>query len=157
MADSIFEIGAGGVDVEKIMAEIEASIAAKMEAGLYRDVRVARAERTNLAILKDDESFVRFYLECLRESVLVDISDFEIRERRRGGAFLVVFKKIIWKLLKFYTYRLWSQQNQVNAMLVAAVEGVDQKYRNRLQDVERRLKALEGRQAGNEECQAPEA
>ncbi len=156
MADSIFEIGANGIDVEKIMGGIEASVASKMEAGIYRDARIAKAERTNLALLKDDESFVRFYLECLRDGVLIDISDFEIRERRRAGALLVLLKKVIWKLLKFYTYRLWSQQNQVNAMLVTAVEGVDQKYGNRLQDVERRMKALEGRQAGNEACQAPE-
>ncbi len=156
MADSIFEIGANGIDVEKIMADIEASVASKMEAGIYRDARIAKAERTNLALLKDDESFVRFYLECLRDGVLVDISDFEIRERRRAGVLFVLLKKVIWKLLKFYTYRLWSQQNQVNAMLVTAVEGVDQKYGNRLQDVERRLKVLEGRQAGNEACQAPE-
>ena len=156
MSDPIFEIGAKGLDVAKIMADIEASVASKMEAGVYRDARIAKAERANLALLKDDESFVRFYLECLRDGVLVDISDFEIRERRRAGALLVVLKKVIWKLLKFYTYRLWSQQNQVNAMLVTAVEGVDRKYGNRLQDVERRLKTLEGRQAGNDACQARE-
>ena len=56
---------------------------------------------------------------------------------------LVGLKKILWKLLKFYTYRLWSQQNQVNGLLVTALEGLDEKYRNRLRDLEGRLAALE--------------
>lgn len=155
MTDSIFQIGAMDVDVEKIMAEIESAVAAKMDAGLYRDAQVVRAERTNLANLKDDEHFVRFYLECLRDSVFVDINDFEIRERRRAGALFVALKRVLWKLLKFYTYRLWSQQNQINGMLVTAVDGVDQKYRNRLQDIERRLAALEGDRV--ESCQQPQA
>lgn len=153
MSGSIFEVSAGGVDVDRIMSDIESAVASKMDAGVYRDARVARAERTNLANLKDDESFVRFYLECLRNSVFIDIGDFEIRERRRAGALLVALKKVIWNLLKFYTYRLWSQQNQVNGMLVTAVEGIDQKYRNRLEDVERRLARLEGGRTGTESCQ----
>ena len=60
---------------------------------------------------------------------------------------LVGLKKILWKLLKFYTYRLWSQQNQVNGMLVTALEGLDEKYRKRLRDLERRLAALEEEKA----------
>jgi hypothetical protein len=145
MADSIFKIGADGVDVERIMADINASVAAKMGAGVYKDARIARAERANLSLLNDDESFVRFYMDCLRDSVAVDINDFPIRERRRAGLLLVLLKKLLWKLLKFYTYRLWSQQNQINAMIVAAVEGVDRKYANRVRDLERRLKAVEDR------------
>ena len=148
MTDSVFEIGADAVDAEKVMAEVEAAVARKMDAGAYKDARIARAEKTNLANLKDDEEFVQFYLECLRNSVFVDISDFEIRERRRTvGTLLIVLKKIIWKLLKFYTYRLWSQQNQVNGLLVTALEGLDEKYRNRLRALERRLAALEEEKA----------
>ena len=156
-SDSIFEIGANGVDVEKIMAEIKAAVARKMDGGVYRDVRIARAEKANLANLKDDETFLQFYLECLRNAVFVDINDFEIQKRRPGGALLVVLKKIIWKMLKFYTYRLWSQQNEVNAMLVTAVEGTDEKYMNRLRDLERRMAVLEGKQSKAEPCQQPDA
>ena len=144
----LFSIGAKGVDAEKIMAEIKARVAEKTARGAYRDMRIALAERTNLVNLSDDESFLKYYLECLRSAVFVDINDFEIRERRRFGAgLLVVFKKIIWNFLKFYTYRLWSQQNQVNGLLVTALEGLDEKYRNRLRDLERRLAALEEEKA----------
>lgn len=144
MTNSMLTIGADGVDVEKIMADIQAAVAQKMERGVYRDARIARAERTNLIQLKADDHFLPFYLDCLRAAGTVDISDFEIREKRPVfGSLLIVLKKLIWKLLKFYTYRLWSQQNQVNSMLVTALEGLNDKYRERLQELERRLAALE--------------
>ena len=64
--------------------------------------------------LRDEEEFMEFYLGCLRDAVFVDINDFEIVERRqRFSRALVALKRSIWNLLKFYTYRLWSQQNLV--------------------------------------------
>ncbi|MCX6992435.1 MAG: hypothetical protein NT011_04745 [Kiritimatiellaeota bacterium] len=156
MTEPLFQIGAEGVDVERLMAEIHATVERKMERGVYRDAQIAQAERTNLANLQSDEAFLRYYLDCLRNAVFIDINDFEIRERRRLGAgMLVAFKKILWKLLKFYTYRLWSQQNQVNGMLVTALEGLDEKYRNRLRDLERRLAAIEEEKAKS--CRPPNA
>jgi len=111
----MFQIGTDGVNVDAVMESIRAEVARKTESGVYRDVRVALAEKSNLVNIKDDESFMQFYLDCLRNSVFVDINDFEIRERRRlGSGLLVALKKSVWTMLKFYTYRLWSQQNQVN-------------------------------------------
>lgn len=157
MTDPVVQIGADGVDVNRIMDDIRATVARKMEAGVYRDARVAAAEKTNLASLRDDAKFVRFYLDCLRQSVTVDINDFEIQERRpRVGWLARLLKTIIWKLLKFYTYRLWSQQNEVNSLLVTAIEGVDEKYQHRIQDLERRLQALEHGKAASP-CPPPRA
>ena len=154
MTEPLFQIGAEGVDVERLMTDIEAAVARKMERGVYRDARIAQAERSNLANLQDDEAFLRYYLGCLRSAVFIDINDFEIHERRRLGAGLMIgLKMILWKLLKFYTYRLWSQQNQVNGLLVTALEGLDEKYRNRLRDLERRLAAIEKEKS----CQPPNA
>ena len=138
--NTLLSVGAEGVDAEQIMAEIRAAVAEKTARGAYRDMRIALTERTNLINLSDDESFLKYYLECLRNAVFVDINDFEIREKRRFGAFLIVaFKRIIWKILKFYTYRLWSQQNQINGLLVTAVESLDEKYRARLETLEHKL------------------
>ena len=140
----MFEIGAAGIDAAAIVADIRATVADKMARGVYTDPRIARAERTNLINLRNEEHFLAFYLECLREAVFVDINDFEIHERRRTlGGLLVGLKRLIWKLLKFYTYRLWSQQNQVNGLLLTAVEGVDEKHKNRIRDLEARIAALE--------------
>lgn len=140
----LFEIGATGVDTAAIVEDIRSTVADKMARGVYTDPRVARAERTNLIHLQSEEHFLAFYLECLRESVFVDINDFEIYERRRGmGRALIGFKQLIWKLLKFYTYRLWSQQNQINGLLLSAIEGVEVKYRDRIKELDNRIAKLE--------------
>ena len=148
---SPIEIGAPGFDVEKLMQEIEARVEAKANQGVYADARIARAERTNLLNLKDDEEFLGFFLRCLREAAFVDINDFAIHEKRGALApALVALKKVIWKLLKFYTYRLWSQQNTINGLLVTGIESLDDKYRDQIKRLEARVGDLEKQLRGKE-------
>lgn len=143
-ASRMFTIHAAGVDTDAVVREVEDTVRAKMAAGNYADAKVGLMERANLSTLRDHDEFLAFYLSCLREATFVDISDFEIRERRRVFArLLVLMKKGIWNLLKFYTYRLWSQQNQVNGLLVTAVENVDKKYEQKIEALQKRLDALE--------------
>jgi hypothetical protein len=140
------KIGASGVDVSALMAQIRAEVARKTRDGVYTDLRVATAEKTNLDQLKDQDGFFALYLEGLRDAVAVDINDFPIFERRRAfSPFLVRLKKGVWNILKFYTYRLWSQQNQINSMLLALAEELDDKYRRRIERLEARLSELESR------------
>lgn len=144
MSEGTFEIGAPGVDVSRVVDYVRETVRDKLRSGVYNDGRIARAEQTNLSNLKNEDEFLRFYLECLREAVYVDINDFEIMERRpRFGRLLVAFKKCVWKSLKFYTYRLWSQQNQVNGLLLAAIEGMDESHTGKLRDLEKRIERLE--------------
>ncbi len=147
MAEPIFQVGAPGVDVEQLVAEIQATVARRTEEGAYADARIARAERLNLANLKDDEDFLACYLRSLREASFVDINDFDIRERRATpvAPLLVKFKQTLWKVLKFYTYRLWSQQNMVNGLLVTGIESLDEKYQERIKRLEARIAELEAR------------
>jgi hypothetical protein len=145
MTDSIFKIGAQGVDTDAIVEGIKATVARKAEQGLYSDPRIARAERTNLGRLTDKE-FEQYYAECLRDAVFVDINDFEIHERRRlFSGLLIRFKRMIWNMLRFYTYRLWSQQNEVNAILLSAAEANDNRHREKIEELEARLAKLEER------------
>ncbi len=144
----MLEIGADGIDSEAIMARIRETVARKREAGVYQDANIALAERYNLENLRGDETFLERYLECMRDAIQVDINDYAITERRRWFARpLVGFKKTVWKLLKFYTYRMWSQQNQINGLLLAAVEEIDRLYRDRIEKLELRITELEKRQA----------
>ena len=138
-------IGADGIDAGAVVAQIQAEVARKRAAGVYDEARVARAERNNLLTLKDDASFMEQYLLCLRQIVAVDINDFEIIEKRgRFAPALVRLKKAIWKLLKFYTFRLWSQQNQTNALLLAAVEIMETRHRREIAGLRERIAKLEG-------------
>lgn len=140
----LLSIGAPGLDVDRLVADLQATADRKMKDGVYADARVARAEKTNLVHLRGSDDFITFYLTCLRDAVFVDISDFEIRERRRFlSPLLVAFKRTLWKALKFYTYRLWSQQNQVNGLLITALEGMEEQSAARLAALEKRIAELE--------------
>jgi hypothetical protein len=142
------KVGATGVDVAAIVAEIRETVDRKAREGAYTDLRVAAAEKTNLDQLKDQDGFFALYLESLRDAVAVDINDFPIYERRRAfSPVLVLLKKTLWNMLKFYTYRLWSQQNQVNSMLLALAEEMDDKYRRKLEALETRIRDLEARRS----------
>ena len=146
MSEPIISMGAPGVDTARTVAEIQAEVDENVRSGLYADACVARAERLNLAPGAQDGSFLEYYLRCLPDAAVVDIGDFEIRERRaRFAALLIRLKRTIWNLLKFYTYRLWSQQNQVNGMVVTAIEGLEEQHRLKIEKLEQRIKDLESR------------
>lgn len=156
-------IGADGIDAEAIVADIRARVAEKRRQGAWSDPRIARAERHNLLNLKDDEEFLSNYLDCLRLIVQVDINDFEIYERRpRFAKLLVRLKKGIWGLLRFYTYRLWSQQNQVNSVMFSAIELLSRRSADRVKALETRVAELERqlaavRSASGGEAETPPA
>jgi len=61
----------------------------------------------------------------------------------------VAFKKAIWKILKFYTYRLWSQQNQINGLIITGLEGMEEQTAARLAALEQRLARLEQQASGH--------
>lgn len=148
MSDPGIQIGAPGLDVERIVEQIREQVARKRAEGAYDDPDIARAERHNLLNLKDDDEFLQRYLACLRQTVMVDINDFEIVERRaRFSHLLVALKRTLWKLLRFYTFRLWSQQNQVNNMLLAALDVTESRFRDRVRKLEARIAELEAQHA----------
>ena len=140
----VIEINAPGVDTEAIVREIRETVERKSREGVYTDARVARAERTNLINLRNEEGFLAFYLTALREAAFVDINDFDIRERRaRFAPLLVRLKKTIWNLLKFYTFRMWSQQNTVNGLFVTGLESMHEQTSERIKQLEARIAELE--------------
>jgi len=140
------QVGAAGIDVEALVREIREDVARKRREGVYADARIGRAERHNLIYMADSEELLRFYLNCLRDGVHVDINDYTIEDRRSGwkGRALVKMKTVIWKLLKFYTFRMWHQQNQINGLMVTAIESSFQQYEKKISALEARIEALEG-------------
>jgi len=133
------------LDVEALVADVRKEVAEKRKAGVYADARIGRADRHNLMYMADSEELLRFYLGYLQEGALVDINDFRIEDRRAGwkGKGLVKLKRVIWNFLKFYTYRLWSQQNQINSLLVTAIESSFQQMEKKIETLEARIAELE--------------
>jgi len=88
----------------------------------------------DIKALKDNTEVLSRVIAHMRESAVIDIGDFEIVNT--GGPFgrlEVLVKKTIWKLLRFYTYRMFSQQRAFNMQVVAVLEAM---WR-RLEEVER--------------------
>lgn len=138
-------LNAGDLDVEALVNEIREEVSRKREQGVYTDARIGRAERHNLMYMADSEELLKFYLGCLRDGVHVDINDYQVEDRRTGwkGKALVKMKTVIWKLLKFYTFRLWHQQNQINGLMVTAIESSFQQYEKKISELEARLAKFE--------------
>jgi hypothetical protein len=144
MSDSDITIGASDVDTDAIIKEARDAVARKREDGTYDAAGLDGKKRINPLEFKNDDKFLSFYLESLREAAFVDISDFEIEEKRSRfkGVFLRL-KRVIWSLLKFYTYRLWSQQNQVNGLLLSGIEGIHERHQEQVSSLEKRIEELE--------------
>ncbi len=148
MSESYIKIGADGLDVDDIVRQIRERADARRKSGEFDMEAVMRAERFNLSAVKDDADFFDRYISCLRLVSQVDINDFEIVEHRaRFASLLKKFKKGIWSTLKFYTYHLWSQQNQVNNLFNAAIELVAERDSEQIKKMQARIDELEARLA----------
>ncbi len=153
-----FEIGADGVDAAAVEADVRAAVERKNREGVYAQAAVPPAGRVELPFRRRAGTSNAFFVRCLREAARVDICDFEIRERRaRFAPLLVRLKRGVWSLLRFYTYRLWSQQNEINSLLVTGIESVEEESAARLQALEARLAALEAKCAAPDRAAAPPA
>ncbi len=143
---SIFDIGSNieNINAEEIVAKIQKKVEQNMENGVYEDPTIAAAEKHRLINVKGIEDFTPYFISCLKASINIDINDFEIVEKRsKFGKILVKFKTLIWKSLKFYTYRMWSQQNYVNSLLLSALETIEQNHRIQIDPLQKRIEELE--------------
>jgi len=144
--NSIFDIGGNieNINAEDIVSKVQKKVEQNMEDGIYQDPMIAAAEKHRLINVKGIEDFTPYFISCLKASINIDINDFEIVEKRsKFGKILVKFKTLIWKSLKFYTYRMWSQQNYVNSLLLSALETVEQNHRIQIEALEKRIDELE--------------
>lgn len=143
MEEKLFEIGADHVDVEKIMADIRESIEEKRKAGVYDSYDLAGISRLELKNLANEEEFLDYYTEILQRTCDINIADFPIvNEGGLVGHVEVIAKKIMWKLLKFYTYRLFTQQKEFNCQVTNAFLSLRKTLDQRFKEINERLDYL---------------
>lgn len=142
MSKQFFSIGAEGISQEKIAEEIEALVAKKKSEGVYNNISLN--SDYDFLKLSNEEDFIKYYLKIIRHSWEIDVNDFEI-PRKKGfvGYCEHLLKKIIWKLLKFYTYRLFSQQIEFNSQIRNAIIAVHEDISSRIEILEKRLDKIE--------------
>jgi len=139
--EALFEIPSARVDTESIMKEIRERINEKEQAGIYHKYNLAKINTLELQDIEDEEDFLEYYLKAISSTWAVDINDWEIISK--GGPFgkpALLLKKSIWKLLKFYTYRLWSQQREFNAQIANTVNALNKKFDAEISELKKEIK-----------------
>lgn len=144
-----FTISADGIDVQKIMERIRERVEKKRAAGVYDKYNLDKVTRLEVAEAKSDEDFLRYYLKIIRKTYLLNIDDFEIPSK--GGILgkpLVWLKKVIWNMLKFYTYRMFTQQREFNLQIVHTLIALNRKIDKNHRELMQKLEQLKGASDG---------
>ncbi|MBN2143468.1 MAG: hypothetical protein JW774_02480 [Candidatus Aureabacteria bacterium] len=144
MSEAFFEIKNCSVTGSQIMAEIQRRIKEKEDQGIYQKYSLSRSVQFEWKEVSDETQFLDYYLKTIRRSWAVDINEFEIPKKKGlKGKIELLFKKIIWKSLKFYTYRLFSQQREFNSQAAHTLLLLHQDYTEKIKKLETELKAVE--------------
>lgn len=140
MGEEFFEIKDSDIDVKEIMEDIEAKVSEKKQAGVYDKYNLEMLTELQIEQLNDDKDLLEYYIRAVKRSWDVDINDFDIPNK--GGILgkpMVMFKTLIWKCLKFYTYRLFSQQREFNSQMVSALEGLSNKIDSEVKEIKQAI------------------
>lgn len=150
MNSDVFELDPSLPNAAQVVDDIHRRVNTDIQEGRYDDARIGVAERSNLANIRQEDQFLAFYLRCLHNGATVDINDFDITHDGGGfkGKMMVKLKTIIWKMQKFLTYRMWSQQNQINSFLATAIESTFERYETKINQLEQKVAKLEA-ESGN--------
>jgi hypothetical protein len=120
--DGGFDIEAPLTDAEQLVERIRRKVKERQAAGDYDDLDLSRAAALDLETELSEEDFLRYHLKVVERLSDVNYGDYEIVSK--GGPFgrlEVLLKKTIWKLMRFYTYRLFSQQREFDCQVAEAL------------------------------------
>ena len=117
-----FDITAPALDAEALAAEVRERVRKKKESGAYDDYDLSGIASLDYEKELSEEDFLRYYLQVVERLSDLNYGDFEIASKGgRFGRAEVLLKKTIWKLLRFYTYRLFSQQREFDCQVAQAL------------------------------------
>lgn len=127
-SEDTFSINIDSMDVDEIVRAVKQRVEKKRAAGVYNKYNLVGITRLEIAQAKSEEDFLRYHLKSLRKSWEIDIGDFEIPSK--GGLLgrpAVWLKKVVWFLLKFYTFRMFTQQRDFNLQVVNTLQSLNAK------------------------------
>lgn len=157
MEEKLFEVGAEGIDVEKIMEKIRVRVEEKKKAGLYDRYDLTGITKLELENLTSEEEFLNYYTRILQRTCDVNIGDFPIvNEGGLLGRLEVLVKKIIWKLMKFYTYRLFTQQKEFNCQVANAFVSLRKVMDQRFKEMNEKLETLRKEKSSQSTVDSPQ-
>lgn len=139
-----FDVRETSLDIKSVESEIQDAIKYRQEAGVYDHYDMTRVTHYHLKDIRDESEFLKLHLKAVRSSWAVDINDFEIIRKKTGIAGMAEFfiKQTVWKLLKFYTYRLFSQQREYNFLISNSAAIMEKVYNKKISALEARINEL---------------
>lgn len=124
------------MNIDEIMQEVKRRVEEKRKAGVYDRYNLDGLATKDIEQLQTEKDFLNYYLELIQHTCDINIGDFEIPSK--GGIFgkpIAKLKRFIWIILRFYTYRLWSQQKEFNFQLVNTIMSLNK----RMDELEQKL------------------
>lgn len=148
MSDGKEEFGltAPALDAEALVARIRDRVEEKRRSGAYRGYDLEGVAALDFEKELSEEDFLLYYLQVVERLSDVNYGDFEIVPK--GGPFgriEVLLKKTIWKLLRFYTYRLFSQQREFDCQVAEALQSHYRWSRGEIDRLREEVGALRGK------------
>ena len=139
--NNLFKTRETPLDLEMLDKEIRFKIKQRQELGVYEHFDLTKVTHLLLRDIRDPGEFFKQHLAAIIRSWAIDINDFEIIRKEEGviGNLQVLFKKVIWKFLKFYTYRLFSQQREYNFQISNTLTLMEKYYREKLDSLQKEL------------------
>jgi hypothetical protein len=151
-----FGLTAPALDAEALVGRIRDRVEEKRRSGSYEGYDLEGIAALDFEKELSEEDFLRYYLQVVERLSDVNYGDFEIVPK--GGPFgriEVLLKKTIWKLLRFYTYRLFSQQREFDCQVAEALQSHYRWSRSEIDRLNGEISALRdrleegGKQAGS--------
>jgi hypothetical protein len=136
-----FGVAAPALDAESLVKDVRERVRRKKEAGAYEEYDLEGVTSLDYEKELGEEDFLRYHLQVVERLSDVNYGDFDIVSK--GGLFgraELFLKKVIWKLLRFYTYRLFSQQREFDCQVSEALQC---HYRWSRQEIDRLTRELE--------------
>lgn len=138
-----FDIKGIDADQDKIQDEINNCISQKEKSGAYVNLNLSSDNKLDFTDITNEDKFTEYYLKVIKRTWAIDINDFEITRKNGLKGFLEFnLKKIIWKLLKFYTYRLWSQQIEFNSQIKNSLIAIHNDFNAKISRIKKEIDQL---------------
>jgi hypothetical protein len=130
------DIGADKTLAARALEETARKLEELEAAGVYSRHNLAQEEYSDLAQIQNNAGYVGHNLKIMKRSWDIDMGDFEIRHKGGlKGTLEYWTKKICWTLMKFYSFRMFTQTKAYNLQAVTALSSLSR----RLDKIEKRL------------------
>lgn len=139
-----FEIRSTSIPTDALAQRIEGKIEERERTGGHAGLDMNVMTPIDLTGEKGEGQLIPFYLTSIQQAWPIDMNDFPIpRKPGFGGTVEWTLKKVLWKLLKFYTFRMFSQQREFNSQVSHAMGAIHKDYNAKLNDLRQQLRTLE--------------